>query len=251
MNCDVFDIERIAFGSIEGGRIFAGLGGDLLDEQIERFLAGPADLFVNAGGPGLHLFIHPATAPLAVNDANAFADGVEDQVGLLGNHRAFQRQEIGGVGKDGAELVAAEGLDGLVDGGDFAHVAEAAKCVDNRGVGLGLTGKNENFFTTVIYHSSLAAVGSGDSKQDVAIRGDAVNGIYVHPSGSGAGLVDGPTRRTGSSADDPELQGEWHRAYHLRDFRDEDHRRIAADRGRDTGSGSFFRGGSPVPWSKS
>ena len=60
------------------------------------------------------------------------------------------------MAKDRAELIPAEGLDGLVNGGNLAHVAETAKCVDNRGVGLGLTGKNENFFTACVQYSKLS-----------------------------------------------------------------------------------------------
>ena len=63
--------------------------GDLLAEELEGFLTRAADLFVHARRPGLHLLVHPVTAALAVDDADAFADRVEDQIGLLGDERAF------------------------------------------------------------------------------------------------------------------------------------------------------------------
>ena len=94
-------------------------------EQIKGFLTGAADLFVYPRRPRLHLFIHPVTAGLAVDDADAFADRIEHKVGLLGNKGTFERKEISRIGKDGGEVLLAEQFDGLVNGGDFHHLAGA------------------------------------------------------------------------------------------------------------------------------
>ena len=67
----------------------------LLAEEAEGFLTRSADFFVDPRGPGLHLLVHPVTAGLIIDDADALADGVEDQVGLLGNKSALERQEVG------------------------------------------------------------------------------------------------------------------------------------------------------------
>ena len=68
-----------------------------MTEQFKRLLTRAANFFMHPRRPGLHLFVHPVTAALAVDDANAFADCVENQVRLLGDQRALQRQKIGGV----------------------------------------------------------------------------------------------------------------------------------------------------------
>ena len=107
--------------------VSAVLRGDLRAEQLEGFLTRAADLLVHPRWPGLHLLVHPVTAALAVDDADAFADRVEDQVGLLGDEGTFEGKEIGGVGEDGVEMVVAEGLDRLVDAGGFDDVAGRAK----------------------------------------------------------------------------------------------------------------------------
>jgi hypothetical protein len=77
----------------------------LRGEQLEGFLTRAADLLVYPRRPGLHLLVHPVTAALAVDDADAFADRVEDQVGLLRDQGALERQEIARIGEDGGEML--------------------------------------------------------------------------------------------------------------------------------------------------
>ncbi len=96
--------------------------GDLLAEEIEGFLTRAADFFVNPRGPGLHLFVHPVGAAFAIDDADAFADGVEDEIGLLADEGAFEGEEIGGFGKDGGELIGLDQFDGFVDGVDLLDI---------------------------------------------------------------------------------------------------------------------------------
>ena len=98
----------------------------MLFEELEGFLAGAADAFVYVARPRLHLLVHPVAAGVAVDDADAFADRVEDELGLLGDECPFEGEEVAGVGEDGVELVVAEGFDRVVDAGGF----------DNVGVGL-------------------------------------------------------------------------------------------------------------------
>ena len=107
----------------------------MLLEEEEGFLAGSADAFVHVAGPLLHLFIHPVTACVAVYDANAFADRVQDELGLLGDQGTFEGEEITGVGEDGIELFVAENFDGPVNAGRFDHVAMGSKGVEKGGVG--------------------------------------------------------------------------------------------------------------------
>ncbi len=95
----------------------------MLFEELEGFLAGAADAFVDVTGPRLHLFVHPVTAGFTVDDAYAFADRVEDELGLLGDQGAFEGKEVAGIGEDGVELIVAEGFDGAVDVGGFDDVA--------------------------------------------------------------------------------------------------------------------------------
>ena len=90
-------------------------GADLLAEELERVLAGAADFLVHPRRPRLHLLVHPVAAALAVDDADAFADRVEDQVGLLADERTFEREEVGRVGEDRIEVVVPEGFDRLID----------------------------------------------------------------------------------------------------------------------------------------
>ena len=141
-------MERLKAASV--GR---GLRGDLLAEELEGFLARAADLFVHPRRPGLHLLVHPVTAALAVDDADAFADRVEDQVGLLGDQGTFERKEVGGVGEDGGELIVAEGFDRFVDRGHLDDVAADSKCIDGGGVGLGLAGQHQDFIALLVQAS--------------------------------------------------------------------------------------------------
>ena len=76
------------------GRAGGVLRADLFAEQVEGFLTRPADLLMHPRRPGLHLLVHPVTAALAVHDTNAFANRVKDEIGLLRNQRALQRQKI-------------------------------------------------------------------------------------------------------------------------------------------------------------
>jgi len=100
--------------------------------------------------PALHLLVHPATAPLAVDDADAFADGVENQVGLLGDQGAFEGEKIAGIGEDGVEVVVAQGLDGLVNGGDLDDVGLAPERIDNGFVGSRLPREHQDFVARIV-----------------------------------------------------------------------------------------------------
>src|SRR5688500_1543518 len=103
--------------------------------------------------PGLHLLIHPVTAPLAVDDADAFADGVEDEVRLLGDQRPLKGKKISRVGKNSGKVVSAEGLDGLVNRGHLHHLAVAAKCFDEWPVRTGHAGEHEDFVSRLLQNS--------------------------------------------------------------------------------------------------
>ena len=94
----------------------------MLFEKLEGFLTGAADAFVYVARPRLHLLVHPVTAGVPVDDADAFADRVQDELGLLGNKGPFEGEEVAGVGEDGVELVVAEGLNRVVDAGAFDNV---------------------------------------------------------------------------------------------------------------------------------
>ena len=95
----------------------------LFAEQLECLLTRATNFFVHACRPRLHFFVHPVTAGFAVDDADAFADRVEDELGLLGDQGPFEGEKIAGVGEDGVELIVAEGFDGAVDVGGFDDVA--------------------------------------------------------------------------------------------------------------------------------
>ena len=127
------------------------LRGDLLAEQLEGFLAGAADLLVHLRRPGLHLLVHPVTAALAVDDADAFADRVEDQVRLLGDRVRVRAGGNRRVGEDGVEVVVAQRLDRLVDRSrsrrrhnDCGEILHGGR-VDRR-----LTRKDQNFRTRIV-----------------------------------------------------------------------------------------------------
>src|SRR6185437_16042856 len=140
----VVDIQNVTLGSAEGGRVGMLLRG-LLAEEAEGFLTGPADLFVNPRGPGLHLLVHPVTAGLVIDNADAFADGVENQVGLLGNKSALERKEVGRVGKDRTELIVTKSLDGLIDRGNLHDFAGDSKRIDRLRVSRRSVGQDQNF----------------------------------------------------------------------------------------------------------
>ena len=95
--------------------------------------------------PRRHLLVHPVAASFAIHDADAFTDGVQHQVGLLRDQRALKREEIRRVGKDGGEMIAAEGIDRFVDAGCFDDITTSPKCINHLRVGLGLAGEDENF----------------------------------------------------------------------------------------------------------
>jgi hypothetical protein len=107
----------------------------LLFEEEEGFLAGAADAFVHVAGPLLHLLVHPVTAGVAIDDADAFADRIQDKLGLLGDERAFEGEEVAGVGEDGIELFVAEDFDGPVDAGRFDHIAIGSQGVEKGSIG--------------------------------------------------------------------------------------------------------------------
>ena len=111
-------MERLKAGGVVGG-----LRGNLLAENLERFLARPADLLMHPRRPRLHLLVHPVAAALAIDDANPFADRVENQIGLLGNQGPLEGKEIGRVGKDGGKLIVTKGVDRFVNRGDLDHIA--------------------------------------------------------------------------------------------------------------------------------
>jgi len=116
----------------------------LKTEQLERALAGSADLLVDVRRPRRHPLVHPVTAALPVDDAHALADRVEDQVGLLADEGALEGEEVAGVGKDGVEVLVTEGLDRLVDGGDLYDVVTVAERVNRRGAALRVTRQHQN-----------------------------------------------------------------------------------------------------------
>jgi hypothetical protein len=99
----------------------------LLLENEEGFLAGSADALVNMPGPGGHLLVHPVTAGIAIDNADAFADGIKHKLRLLRHQRAFERQEIAGIGEDGIELPVTERFHPLFDAGAFDDVAMGSK----------------------------------------------------------------------------------------------------------------------------
>jgi hypothetical protein len=140
----VVDVEAVLLGAAEGGGRVGLLGGDLLAEQLEGALAGAADFFVHVRGPRRHPLVHPITAALAVDDADPFADRVEDEVSLLGDEGALEGEEVAGVGEDGVEVLVAEGLDRLVDGGDLDDVVPVAERVNRRGVALRMTRQHQD-----------------------------------------------------------------------------------------------------------
>src|SRR5436305_10577275 len=107
----IFDVVEIAFGACGKRRWVRRLRTHLMTEQLVCLLARAADLLVYPRRPSLHLLVHPVTAAFAIDDADAFADGVEDQVGLLGDESAFERQEVGGVGKDRGVMIVSQRLD--------------------------------------------------------------------------------------------------------------------------------------------
>ncbi len=121
------------------------MGGLLLGEQIKSFLAGAANFLVHFRRPRLHLLVHPVTARLRIDDANAFADRIENKARLLGNKGTLERKEISRIGKDGAEVLFAEQFDRLIDGGDFHYIAGGAQALNCRGVRRRLIGQNQNF----------------------------------------------------------------------------------------------------------
>ena len=114
----------------------------MLLEELEGFLAGAADPLVYVPGPRLHLLVHPVTAGVPVDDADALADRVQDELGLLGDKGSFEGEEIAGVGEDRVELVVAEGFDRLVDARALDDVAMGFQCVEKAGVGSGMPRQN-------------------------------------------------------------------------------------------------------------
>ena len=117
----------------------------MLFEELESFLAGAADAFVYVARPRLHLLVHPVTAGVPVDDADAFADRVQDELGLLGDERTLEGKEVAGVGEDGVELVVAEGFDRVVDAGAFDNVRVGLQGFEKVGVGSRMPGQNQDF----------------------------------------------------------------------------------------------------------
>ena len=103
-----------------------------------------------AGQAFIFLFIQLAPA-LAIDNADAFADGVENQAGLLGNQRPFQRKKIGRVGKDGPEMIVTKSLNGLINGGNLHDLAGGSKSLHRGGIArLCLAGEDQDFILLTI-----------------------------------------------------------------------------------------------------
>ena len=105
----------------------------------------PADPLVYLARPGLHLLVHPVTAGVAIDDADAFADGVENELGLLGYKRALEWEKIRCIGENRIELISAEEIDGVIDVvglHDIRMIAEGLGDAIGEG---GSSGKEENF----------------------------------------------------------------------------------------------------------
>ena len=73
----------------------------------------------------------------------------------MADERAFEGKEVGGVGKDGVELIGAEGFDRLVNRADLDDVATVAKRVDNRTIGSRLPGEDENFVARALQREKM------------------------------------------------------------------------------------------------
>jgi hypothetical protein len=114
-------------------------------EQFECFLTRAANLLVYPCRPKLHLLIHPITAALAVDDADTFADGVQDEVRLLGDQRALERKEIGRVGKDRRVMIVPQRFDRLVNAAGFDNVKLLTKGGNHSGINRLLSGEDEDF----------------------------------------------------------------------------------------------------------
>jgi hypothetical protein len=159
----IVDVQCVTLGPVEGeGAVGVG-GGDLAGEELEGFLAGSADALVDVAGPRLHLLVHPITAGVAVDDADALADRVEHELGLLGDQRPLEGEEVAGVGENGVEFVVSEGFERLVDGGNLCHLAAGPKGLEEAGVRGRLTGEDQYFgaltFQAVAAQTSKAAEG--------------------------------------------------------------------------------------------
>ncbi len=105
----VVETEREFSGAAVGGNDWQGreeragrcfrLGhrADLIDERIPCLVADGADTVTDGFGPLFHPAIGPKNLAMLIGNADTFADGIEDEAGLLGSDRAFEGEEIGGV----------------------------------------------------------------------------------------------------------------------------------------------------------
>ncbi len=131
---EVVEVGRIevdsakAFLKVQAG-VLAVSGDILLDDVAEVFQLsiGPEDIAV--GGDG----------------TDAFADGIEYGAGLLIDGSAFEGQEIGGYGEDGAEIVVLKLIQGfihVVGGDDLGVLGEEFEQV----IGLGVLSVEDQDF---------------------------------------------------------------------------------------------------------
>ena len=109
----------------------------MLAENIEGFLTGAADFFVNPGGPGLHFLFIQLQRPSPSTMQTPSPMVLRIKCGLLADEGAFEGEEIGGFGEDAGELVGLDEFEGFFDGAGFNDVALQSKGVDRGGVDRG------------------------------------------------------------------------------------------------------------------
>src|ERR1035437_810651 len=111
-----------------------------MGEDVPGFAANVADVIANRFGPLLHAAIVPENLALFIGDADAFADGLEDETGLLRGQGAFGGEESGRIGKDGIDGPGAKFSKGVLDGIHEDDIMLGFQQIDERtvaGVGPG------------------------------------------------------------------------------------------------------------------
>jgi hypothetical protein len=93
--------------------------------------------------PSRHLPVHPGTPALTIDDTHALANGVENQIGLLGNQGPFKRKKVAGFRKNTVKMFATQVLYGLFQSRDLNHISAAFERGDQWTLGPGRSTKQQ------------------------------------------------------------------------------------------------------------
>lgn len=131
--------ERFCVGVNDGG-----LAESFLEVET-GILAVAGDVLLDHGAEVFHLLIGPEKGAIGSDNADSFADGVENGAGLLIDGGALEGQEIGGFGDDGAEIVVLELFESFVDVVDSDDLGVSSKMLQEF-IGLGALSMEDQDF---------------------------------------------------------------------------------------------------------